>query len=59
MKLTEFGEPALRELERRYAVKREDLDPRVFYRLTGPYDIVGLPEARVKLTSENGAPPRA
>ena len=31
---TEIGETALRELERRYFVKRSQLDPRVFVRLT-------------------------
>ncbi len=33
-KLTELSEDALADLERRYAVKREELDPRMFYRLT-------------------------
>lgn len=33
-KITELSEDALRELERRYAVKREQLEPRVYCRLT-------------------------
>lgn len=34
LKIAELGEEALKELERRYAVKREELHPRVFFRLT-------------------------
>jgi small-conductance mechanosensitive channel len=34
VKISELSEPALRELERRYVVRRSDLRPRVFYRLT-------------------------
>lgn len=33
-KIAELGEEALLELERRYVVKREELEPRVFYTLT-------------------------
>ena len=33
-KMTELGEQALKELERRYMIKREDFEPRVFFRLT-------------------------
>jgi small-conductance mechanosensitive channel len=33
-KLAELSEEALKELERRYVVKREELQPRVFYKLT-------------------------
>jgi len=34
VRIAELSEEALRELERRYVVKREELNPRVFYRLT-------------------------
>jgi small-conductance mechanosensitive channel len=34
VKVDEVGEPALRELERRYFVRAEDLNPVVYYRLT-------------------------
>lgn len=34
VKLAEIGEDALRELERRYFMKRSDLQPHVFWRLT-------------------------
>jgi small-conductance mechanosensitive channel len=34
MKITEMSEPALREFERRYMVRRTELTPRVFYRIT-------------------------
>jgi small-conductance mechanosensitive channel len=34
LKITELGEESIKELERRYAVKREEMEPRVFYRLT-------------------------
>jgi small-conductance mechanosensitive channel len=34
VKVSELAEPALAELERRYFVKREDLEPRVYWRLT-------------------------
>ncbi len=91
-KIVELSEEALQELERRYVVKREDLEPRVYYRLTdnwvelsvrfitedhgirnvkdtisreildefdhagisiasGTYDIVGLPEVKVRLVN--------
>jgi len=33
-KIAELSDEARQELERRYAVKREDLEPRVYYRLT-------------------------
>lgn len=33
-KIADMGEDALKELERRYELRREDLEPRVFYRLT-------------------------
>ena len=33
-KLAELGEEALEELERRYLVKREEMEPRIYYRLT-------------------------
>lgn len=31
---TEMGEDCLKELERRYALRRSDMEPRVFWRLT-------------------------
>ena len=34
LKIAELGEESLKELERRYEVKRDDLQPRVFVRLT-------------------------
>lgn len=34
LKIAELGEDALRELERRYATRRSDLHPRVYWRLT-------------------------
>jgi small-conductance mechanosensitive channel len=34
VKISELGESDLAEIERRYAVRRADLDPRVFFRLT-------------------------
>lgn len=34
VKIAELGESAIRELERRYVVKRSDLNPRVYLRLT-------------------------
>jgi hypothetical protein len=34
LKTSELAEPALAELERRYFVKREELEPRVYWRLT-------------------------
>jgi small-conductance mechanosensitive channel len=34
LKISDLAEPALAELERRYFVKREELHPRVYYRLT-------------------------
>ncbi len=34
VKLNELSEEAIKELERRYAVRRADLGPRVYYRLT-------------------------
>jgi small-conductance mechanosensitive channel len=33
-KIAELGEDALKDLERRYAVKREELEPRVYFRIT-------------------------
>jgi small-conductance mechanosensitive channel len=33
-KVRELGEEPLHDLERRYMIKREDLDPKVYYRLT-------------------------
>jgi small-conductance mechanosensitive channel len=33
-RMTELGEDALADLERRYMIKRTDLDPRVYFRLT-------------------------
>jgi small-conductance mechanosensitive channel len=33
-KIADLGEDALRELERRFVVKREELEPRVYFRLT-------------------------
>jgi small-conductance mechanosensitive channel len=88
--MQELGEEALRELERRYMIQRDDFEPRVFYRLTdnwtemalrfivgahevrgvkdamsrdilegldaagiqiasGTYEVVGMPELRVRL----------
>jgi small-conductance mechanosensitive channel len=32
--ISQLGEPALREMERRYLLKRVDLEPHVYYRLT-------------------------
>ena len=34
IKLTELSEEAIRELERRYFVRRSEIGPRVYYRLT-------------------------
>lgn len=34
LKIADVGEEALKELERRYSVKRDELSPRVFFRLT-------------------------
>ncbi len=34
MRISELGEDALAELERRFVVRREQLEPRVYYRLT-------------------------
>ena len=34
LKVAELGEPAIRELERRYAAKRSDMNPRVYMRMT-------------------------
>jgi small-conductance mechanosensitive channel len=34
MTVSELGEQALRELERRYLVKREEMEPRVYFTLT-------------------------
>jgi len=89
-KIAELGEEALKELERRYAVRREELDPQVYYHLTdnwvelavrfiaeehgvrrlkdrisrdilngfeaagigiasGTYEVVGMPELRVRM----------
>jgi small-conductance mechanosensitive channel len=94
-KLSEIGEDALQELERRYAVKREELEPRLYYRLTdnwvemsvrfvaedhgvrklkdamsrdildgldeakigiasGTYQVVGMPELKVRVTNGDG-----
>ena len=33
-RIAELGEDALKDLERRYAVKREELEPRVYFRIT-------------------------
>lgn len=96
-KISELGEDALNELERRYVVKRADLEPRVFYRLTdnwiemaarflvedhgiravkdqisrdmlaqlneakigiasGTYEVVGMPELKVRIASGNPPP---
>jgi small-conductance mechanosensitive channel len=93
-KIAELSDEALQELERRYSVKRENLDPRVYWRLTdnwlelsvrfitedhgirkvkdamsrqilceldrakigiasGTYDVVGLPEVRVRLVDHH------
>ena len=95
-KVRELGEEPLKELEKRYVIKREDLDPKVYYRLTdnwcemavrfivdahevravkdkmsrdildgfdeakieiasGTYQIVGMPELRVRINGQNGA----
>jgi small-conductance mechanosensitive channel len=95
-RVQEYGEESLRELERRYMIKRDDFEPRVFYRLTdnwtemalrflvhahevrrikdamsrdiidgldaagiqiasGTYDVVGMPELKVRLMGQNGA----
>jgi len=92
-----LSQEALEELERRYMIKRADLEPRVYYRLTdnwcemtvrfivdahkvrdvkdkmsrdiidgldavkigiasGTYEVVGMPELKVKITGD-GAPP--
>src|SRR3954454_17152846 len=94
-KVRELGEEPLKDLERRYMIKREDLDPKVYYRLTdnwcemavrfivdahevrgvkdlmsrdilngfdeakieiasGTYQIVGMPELRVRVDGQNG-----
>lgn len=91
--IAELGQPALTELQKQYAVEREEMEPRVFYRLTdnwcemavrflvedhgiravkdrmsreileglkkahieiasGTYDVVGLPEVRVRIAGE-------
>jgi small-conductance mechanosensitive channel len=96
LKVTELGEDALKELERRYVVKREEMEPKVYFRITdnwvemavrfiteehgirgvkdamsrdildgldqakigiasGTYEVVGMPELRVKITDLNGA----
>jgi hypothetical protein len=34
LKITELGEPALKELEDRYAMKRSAMDPKVYLRMT-------------------------
>jgi small-conductance mechanosensitive channel len=92
-RISEMSREALEELERRYMVKREDLEPRVFFRLTdnwlemsvrfvteehgirvikdamsreimdrfdeakiglasGTYEVVGMPELRVRVKNE-------
>lgn len=92
-KIRELGEEALKELERRYMIKRQELEPKVYYRLTdnwceltvrfivyahdvrtvkdqmsrdilagldaagigiasGTYEIVGMPELRVRMTRD-------
>ena len=91
----ELGEEPLKDLERRYMIKREDLEPKLYYRLTdnwemtvrfivdahevrdvkdlhesrhprwfdeakieiasGTYEIVGMPELRVRINGQNGA----
>lgn len=97
-RIAELGREPLEELERRYAVNRVDLEPRVFYRLTdnwvemtvrfvtenhqvralkdgmsrdildgfdkakisiasGTYDVVGMPELRVRMAGPDGAQP--
>ncbi len=95
MKTSEMGEDALKEMERRYMIKREELDPCVYIRLTdnwtemavrfvtkdhgirktkdamsrdildgleaahieiasGTYQVVGMPELKVRVAPENG-----
>lgn len=50
-KISDLGEAAMRELERRYFVRRSELQPRVFYRLTDNWV-----EMSVRfLTEEHGA----
>jgi small-conductance mechanosensitive channel len=41
-RMKELDEEALRELERRYMIKREDFEPRVFYRLTDNWTEMAL-----------------
>jgi len=94
--MKEYGEEALKELERRYMIQRADFEPRVFFRLTdnwcemavrflvdahqvrdvkdkmardimdgldgagiqiasGTYEVVGMPELKVRITGQNGA----
>ena len=94
-KVRELGEEPLKDLERRYMIKREDLEPKLYYRLTdnwcemavrfivdahevrgvkdlmsrdildgfdeakieiasGTYQIVGMPELRVRINGQNG-----
>jgi len=96
-KISELSENALSELEKRYVVKREELEPRVFFQLTdnwiqmsarfivpdhgvrsikdrisrdlleglvqakigvasGTYEIVGMPELKVRVESPSGSP---
>ena len=98
--LSELGVAALQELERRYTVKHEEMEPRVYFRLTdnwiemsvrflteehgirrikdaisreildnfdrsnigiasGTYQVVGMPELRVRIASDNSKPASA
>ena len=96
--LSQLGEEALKELERRYTLKHEEMEPRVYFRLTdnwiemsvrflteehgirsikdaisreilenfdrakigiasGTYNVVGMPEVRVRIAGDRGAVP--
>jgi small-conductance mechanosensitive channel len=96
LQTTGMAEEDLKELERRYTIKRHEMEPRVYFRLTdnwvemsvrflaqdfgiravkdamsrdilegldrarigiasSTYDVVGMPELRVRFTGENGA----
>ncbi len=95
-KIADLSEEALQELEKRYVIKREELEPHVFFRLTdnwvemavrfvtkdhgiravkdamsrqildgldaakigiasGAYEVVGMPELKVRVTNTDGA----
>lgn len=95
-KIADLSEEALQELEKRYVIKREELEPRVYCRLTdnwvemavrfvtkdhgiravkdamsrqildgldaakigiasGTYEVVGMPELKVRVTNGDGA----